>query len=192
MDEETKAFLLTRIDDIESNGLEYLQRGETHRSKHFDLTPLKQALQQYIDGYDNWNTTNNWAAMDAAWMVVGKAQRDVPAHIAQEYCRPGRSFSPTPQFNEAELPRTLTFYNPNTGARDSWFPLPSPDSGLGFDFALTHRGLGAGGGALAARTRGRDDGIDLAAIARLDEERTIELALSRENLNPPASPGMSM
>ncbi len=200
MDEETKALMLARIDEMESSGLGYQQQGETHRTKHFDCTPLKQALQQYVDGYGNWFATSRWAAMEAAWMIVGKAQRDVPAHIAQEYCRDDRSFSPTPQFNEVALPRTLTFYNFNMESRDSWFPLLSSDSGLGFSFSLIR---GASGRAMErgqtrpGRTGGARPGkslvlLDLAAITRLDEVRTLDLTLSRDHLNPPAGAGMSM
>ncbi len=195
MDEETKELMLAHIDEMESSGLEYLQQGEAHRTKHFDLTPLKQALQQYINGYDNWYATGNWAAMGAAWMVVGKAQRDVPAHVAQEYCREDRSFSLTPQFNKAVLPRALTFYNFNTPANESWYPLSSSNSGLGFDFALIYgRPLGQSVGRMV-RSAGPPEppAVDLAAITRLDKVRTIDLTLSRNHLNPPAAAqGMSM
>ncbi|MDR3503912.1 MAG: hypothetical protein P4L79_15170 [Legionella sp.] len=192
MDEETKAFMLARIDANDATGLRFQQNGEEKQSAHFDLTALKTALQAYIDGYDAWCSASNWAAMGAAWMVVGKAQRNVPAHIAQEYCREDRSFSPTPQFNEVALPRVLTFYNFNTAASDSWFPLPSSNSGLGFDFGVI-RGGGRGYARVAGSLAGLAGGVDLASITRLDEVRAVDLTLSRDHLNPPASaPGMSM
>ena len=115
MDEETKAQMLTRIDAIEVNGLAFQQNGQEHRSAHFDFTPLKEAYQRYLNGYHAWYAAQNWAAMDAAWWDIGKAQRNVPAHVAQEYCRLDRSFDPRPLFNEATLPRVLTFYNWTTG-----------------------------------------------------------------------------
>jgi hypothetical protein len=200
MDEETKAFMLTRIEANDATGLIFQQNGEEQQSAHFDLTALKTALQAYVDGYDAWDDASNWAAMEAAWLVVGKAQRNVPAHIAQEYCREDRSFSPTPQFNEATLPRVLTFYNFNTGASDSWFPLLSSNSGLGFDFGIIQApGVGSwwerDGARLPAAPRGprRGGALDLAAITRLDEVRTVDLTLSRDHLNPSASaPDMSM
>ena len=192
MDEETKAFMAARIDEMERIdaatgqpvGLVYNQAGQEHRSAHFDFTPLKEAYQRYLAGYEAWYAAQNLAAMDAAWWDVGKAQRNVPAHVAQEYCRPDRSFDPRPEFNEATLPRVLTFYNWTTGRDDSWFPLAASNSGLGFDFALI-RGrepepvpLGLLGERHAPR-------LDLAAITRLDEVRTDDLTLSREHLNPP-------
>ena len=147
---------------------------------------FQKAYQHYLDGYDAWYAANNWDAMDAAWWDVGKAQRNVPAHVAQEYCRPDRSFYPKPEFNEATLPRVLTFYNLTTGRNDSWFPLTASNSGLGFNFALMRAGGPSGiawarPGRLATLRR-----LDLAAIIRLDEVRTVDLTQSREHLNPPA------
>ncbi len=186
MDEETKAQMLVRIDAIEANGLSYKQNDQKHRSSHFDFTPLKEAYQRSLDGYNGWFATRNWAAMDAAWCDVGKAQRNVPAHVAHEYCRPDRSFAPRPEFNEAVLPRELTFYILTTGRNDYWFPLTAPNSGLGFDFALIRGGrYNRADGAWPFEGR-LASGYDLAAVSRLDEVRTADLAQSREHLNPPA------
>ncbi len=124
------------------------------------------------------NIDSNWGAMEAAWMLVSKAQRDVPAHVAQEYCRPDRPFYPCPHLNEPTLPHVLVFYNWITSRYDSWFPLTSSNSGLGFDFGLI-RSCGAGAGQTARRR------LNLAAITRLDEVRTADLMQSREHLNPP-------
>jgi hypothetical protein len=62
MDNTTKHDLLQRVQRIEElvgeglfkapRGLTYTQSGKEHRSAHFDLTPLKQALKTYIDAYD--------------------------------------------------------------------------------------------------------------------------------------------
>src|SRR3990167_4794952 len=102
MNDETKAAMAARIDEMkriddatgQPVGLVYSQAGQEHRSAHFDFTPLKQAYQRYLDGYDGWRAASNWTAMDAAWWDVGKEQRNVPAHVAQEYCRLDRSFNP--------------------------------------------------------------------------------------------------
>ncbi len=184
MDDATKAEMLARVTKIEQTGLSYTQHGVAYCTHHFDLTPLIQALQFYVDNYGAWVATENWAAMEAAWMSVGLAQRDVPAHVAQEYCRPDRAFDPCPPFNEPALPRILTFYNWITSRAESWFPLTSSNSGLGFDFALFR----------AARTLGAHPSLgdsdwrvtsDLAAVRCLDEVRTVELTQSRKHLNPP-------
>ncbi len=97
----------------------------------FDLEPLIQALQSYVNNYDALVAAHNrldYAArnratmeLNSAWIQVGKAQRDVPAHVAQEYCRPDRAFYPCPPFNEPELPRILTFHNWVTSRRSPGF-----------------------------------------------------------------------
>jgi len=197
MDDETKAAMAARIDEMErideANGqpigLVYSQAGREHRSANFDFTPLKEAYQRYLAGYDAWFAANDLDAMDSAWWDVGKAQRRFPAHVAQEYCRPDRSFDPRPEFNEATLPRVLTFYDRITRRDDSWFPLAASNSGRSFlAFALI-RG-GAADVARVAALRADDSllatELDLAAITRLDEVRTVDLTQSREHLNPPA------
>jgi hypothetical protein len=199
MDDETKAYMLARIDEIERIdeatgqpiGLVYSQAGQEHRSAHFGFTPLKEAYQRYLAGYDAWSAAQNWAAMKAAWMEVGIAQRDMPVHVVNEYCHPGRSFYPRPAFNEADLPRNVRFYNYTTDAMQHLFPLViSGSSGLGLDGAL-FRGVGVGrssasgalGGAWARGGVGHGR-ADLAAVSHLDEMRTVDLTRSRENLLP--------
>ena len=143
----------------------------------FDFKSLITALDTYVTNYDRWD----YHQRDEAWLNVGKAQREVPAHIAHEYCRGDRSFDPRPEFNEETLPRGVTFDNYVTNV-NSWFPLASSSSGLGFDFGL----LRGGGTSGAAWRRGVGwggvDGADLAAVSHLDEVRTADLTQSREIL----------
>ena len=191
MDEPTKAAMLKRIDAIEQNGLKYEQQGHTvEGSKHFDMTPLKTALQNYVNGYNTWNATRNYTAMTAAWELVGAAQRDLPVHVINEYCRPDRSFNPVPEFNEDTLPRILTYHNMNTNSVAPLFPLVAfGSSGLGVDFALFRCEDMAGGMGVRRGPRSRNlafqyGGVDLTAVSRLDEVRTADLERSRENLSP--------
>ncbi len=194
MDDETKVAMVARIDEIERIdattgqlvGLAYSQAGQDHRSAHFDFKPLKEAYQRYFAGFD----ARNWVAMHTAWRDVGKAQRDFPAHVAQEYCRLDRSFDPRPEFNEATLPRVLTFNNWTTDTLDSWFPLTASNSGLGFNFALIRAAGQWGGhvGLVGPAAAIVHAGIDFGAITRLDEVRTDDLTQLREHLNPPAMP----
>ena len=185
MDEATKVTMRTRIDGIERDGLTYSQHGAEINSKHFDLTKLTTALQKYVVRYDNWERTSNWDGMKAAWMQVGLAQRDVPVHVMNEYCRPDRSFVPVPpalklEFDEASLPRVLTFYNYATGSNSTpVFPLDvSGIAGIGFEFSLFR-----GAGIFAARwLESSQVWVDLVAVSRLDEVRTADLTQSRENL----------
>lgn len=86
MDEETMDFLSQRVAQLEENGLTYQQHGNTLTgSKHFDLSILINALDRYVTSFDQWYKDNNWHEINAAWMAVGRAQRDVPAHVAHEY-----------------------------------------------------------------------------------------------------------
>ena len=185
MDENTKAAMLVKVTSIDTVGLTYEQHGHVvEHSKHFDMTPLKTALQNYVNGYDEWDAANNYDAMKAAWMLVGLAQRDLPVHVINEYCRPDRSFDPLPAFNEDKLPRILTYNHFNMGSDVPLFPLVvSGSSGLGVDFALI-RGAGRARrhGQSAAGYVPGGGSRDLAAVSRLDEVRTADLTLSRTNL----------
>lgn len=188
MDEATKALTLADCKKMDEEGLTYTQHGvEVIGSKHFDFAPLKEAYTNYLRVHERWMANHATdAELDTAWFAVGIAQRDVPAYVAQEYCRPDRSFHPRPVFDEPNLPRTLTFYNYRSARDEQWFPCVSSDSsGLGVDFAVSR---------WAGRCRGRggvrcggvewDVDIDLAAVTSLDEASTIELTRSRENLKP--------
>lgn len=192
MSDETNADIALRIEAIESRdaatsepvGLTYRQHGGEHHSAHFNLSALKTALNEYVQGYDNWERTSNWTAMEAAWMKIGLAQRDVPVHVINEYCRRDVSFDPCPEFNEDMLPRKLMFYNFELDREEPLFPLViSASSELGIDFALVRSwdrsAIGVPG---RVRMRGWVTAIDLAAVSRLDEVRTIDLKLSREIL----------
>ena len=66
------------------------------------------------------------------------AQRDVPVHVANEYCRPDRSFDPCPAFDEQTLPRVLDVVSMSPNRR-AWFPSPAA-GGLGVDFAYCRSG----------------------------------------------------
>ena len=198
MDEPTKEAMLRRIDILEQQGLTYTQHGKTITdSKHFDITPLKTAYEDYIRIYTAWEQADHpntgRAAVVAAWMSVGKAQRDLPVHYVNEYFRTDGSFHPTPAFNEETLPRELTFVNWIVGKTERLFPLVLTDSsGLGVNFAFMRAERAGGVGCMWWRRSGHLASLDLAAITRLDEVRTNDLIQSRKNLEPSApSPGMS-
>ena len=147
--------------------------------KDFDFHSLITALETYVNTYA---TRWGYHELEMVWLEVGKAQRDVPAHIAHEYCRGDRSFDPRPEFNEDTLPRVLTFYNSVTAVK-SWFPLTSSSSGLGFDFGLLRRARGGSAAGAAGWAAGAAaPTLDLAAVSHLDEVRTADLTQSRENL----------
>jgi len=267
MDDETKAFLLEKIDEIERSGLAYQQDGVSFQNPHYDMSfvlknlspdefrqlktiagqyspkikqatadnyqkipftateyeSLKEVLEQHMPtGFFSFfyispakaigdklqfdfyslitaleNFVNNYAKCQTyheramAWLLVGIAQRNVPAHVANEYCRTDRPFDPCPEFNEETLPRVPIYsdYMRNV-VPTSWFPLTSSSSGLGFDFAFLRRG----GKWVRAYIFGSPQadalwGVsgDLTAVRHLDEVRTVDLTQSRENLSQPAN-----
>lgn len=120
-------------------------------------------------------------------MAVGRAQCDVPAHVAHEYCRAGRAFSYASfsLINEDgspdTLPRLLNITNNRSRGQQTWFPL-SYD--LGSSIALIRGKFGyVGAPDLNYWTQaGNEIGYDLQALIRLDKERTADLVLSREYL----------
>jgi hypothetical protein len=193
MDEETKASMLERINKMERDGLTYEQRGVVvEHSKHFDFTPLITALTLYKDNYDDWSTTRDSDAMNAAWMNVGLKQRDLPVHVVNEYFHPHRSFNPKPTFNEETLPRNLTFYNYITGVTSTLFPLVVSDSaGLGVNFALIRsftNSARAVSGEWWSAPNHTHSVCDLEAVMHLDKVRTAELSQSLKNLQPATGP----
>ena len=156
----------------------------------FDFHSLITALKSFVNNFHQWDHQQK----KEAWIKIGKAQRDVPAHIAQEYCRPDRSFSPAPKFNEETLPRVLTFLN-HVKQNEHWFSLNSSSSKLGSDFPIIRShgpvrihfwnpdATQEEYWAIAARRALSD----LSAVRRLDEVRIDDLTQSRENLSRPAS-----
>lgn len=191
MDEPTKATILDSCEAIEKYGLTYEQRGKIIKgSRHFALTTLIRALEDYRNGYDDWVDTDNSSDMKAAWMVVGRAQCDVPTHVINEYCRADRSFNPLPSFKEDNLPREISFYIYNFQTEqeqdEPFFPLVASDSsGPGVDFSLFRgRGVVGAWGMEGDGYEYLDASIDWRAVRYLDVVRTEDLKLSLENLKP--------
>lgn len=182
MDANTATIIHERCLDIDKNGLTYEQRGVViEHSCHFDLTPLKSALQKYVNGHDHWVATQNMTARVAAWMAVGRAQRDVTVYVANMYCRFVRATLPMDVANKDILPRNLKFYDREGGRAKSWFPLvDSASSGLGINYAIIRFTTSAM--ALDVPHAVEFPRRDLEAVSHLDEAITNELTQSRENL----------
>jgi hypothetical protein len=199
MDDDAKARTLMRCVAIESRRLNHVQNGKKINSKHFDLKPLIDALQSYVGRFDMWfDNSLKWPSRDSAWMNVGMAQRDLPAHVINEYYRKDRTFYPLPSFHEESLPRDFTYYNLNTNKTESLFPLVISDSsGLGVDFSLS-RGAGPSasfwpdcGSAVGGKMVCGNPRVDIMALSRLDRVRTNGLKQSLENLKP-SSPSLDI
>ncbi|KTD24461.1 hypothetical protein Lmac_2548 [Legionella maceachernii] len=105
-------------------------RGHTHPQA------LISSLKTYYEQCSNWNGSQ----MENHWChVVGMAQREVPVHIAQEYCRTDLALRKERSFTELEFPRTLEFDNWINDKAESWFPLHLNNK-LGEGFAIYNYG----------------------------------------------------
>jgi hypothetical protein len=190
--ERIKEGLLMQLFEQTSNGIEFQLDTRTVREKHYDFTPLLNALKTYVDNYDHWFAASNWAEMTRQWNeVVGLAQRYVPAHVAQHYCDPDETFYPTPNFNKPQFARVLHFYNYRSVVESHWFsPIISSNHGLGVDF-----GIARGARAASACNAGARCGLplrrgvlwhsDFMAVTALSQIRTKDLEPLRERLQRP-------
>ena len=191
--EAIKQGIMNQFKTHAAEGLDYELNGVTIHETHYDFSPIKAALQTYVDKYPNWKAASNSDAMRHQWCkVVGLAQRYFPAHVAQHYCDPAESFYPTPAFNKKTFVRSLEFYNAVRGRAEFWFAPISPTSGLGVDFGI----VVLDSGAVAARGAG-DQAVwhprtcDLAALTALCEVRTANLVPLMQRLEGPIQkPGM--
>lgn len=182
MDNDTKAKMHILVKNIDQNGISYEQNGVIiSGSKEASLDPLKQALAAWVNEFPNWSDEK----MTRLWLLVGQAQRDVPAHVAQEYCRRDRNFSPLPKFNEEHLPRELSFYHFSKEKEQTWFPLDEDESSkLGHRLAFLRGGRYRTGGMLLPDKLWGLSAVkaDLEAIINLDKVRKEERIQLRHNL----------
>lgn len=185
MDEETKAETLVRCEAIEDSGLTYIQYNVVKRSSHFNLTRLIDALENYVTGAQDWYAKQEWHDLTNAWMQVGLVQREVPAHVAQEYCRSDRRPVFLPSSHEGPLPRKLIFNDLDTQRQANWFPLAAnTNSGLGYHFVIY--GAVPDGSAQGSSSTPLIDNVrcDMDAMKALDKKRTSDLRQLREALQP--------
>jgi hypothetical protein len=136
------------------------------------------ALQVYVDNagkvwqYDQ--ATDHWCK------VVGGAQRGVPAHVVNEYCREDRSFSPCPAFTEEKLPRIRTSkYFPDAG---EWFTAEYNGKLCGESFAFARGALERACGGMGGGRWGGIAASDLKSLQSLSKARTQQLELLSSQL----------
>jgi hypothetical protein len=154
-----------------------LESKGTAHGKHFSLQLLMDALQTHIDNVEKvWKydqrATNHWCK------VVGGAQKHLPAHVVNEYCRGDRAFEPCPTEWESKLSqiRELKVWDGSSYVEGSWFTQPSSKDGLGLSYAAYRwrqggcRGRGRAGIEAAWRAA-----ADLMALQSLWKTRTQQL-----------------
>jgi serine/threonine protein kinase len=125
--------------ESQAEQLQVLESKGTAYGKHFSLKELTDALQVYVDNAKTWNYDKR--AISQWCQKVGGAQRRLPAHVVNEYCRIDRPFEPCPQEWESKLPRTREVperwdSKQSKRIKGSWFVDPNSDDSLGFNFAF--------------------------------------------------------
>jgi serine/threonine protein kinase len=158
-----------------------LESKGTAHGKHFDLQPLLDALKTYVDKYDSFffDKEKHWCKK------IGGAQKLLPAHVVNEYCRPDRSFDPCPREWTTTVPRTrvVEIYDGSKWVKGEWFTPPNSSDVLGVSFAFCRAGV-AGAAALTGggRAAGSGCGADLKSLQALWNARTHQLKLVSDTL----------
>lgn len=81
-----------------------LENNSTEHGVHYDFRDLMKPYEIYLNNFDS----SSCEELGIIWCQdIGKEQARAPAHVANEYCRPDRSFLPLPSFTEPDLPRTF-------------------------------------------------------------------------------------
>jgi len=114
---------LKQYEEHKKNGVSYSEQGGKTRikeAKHYNIvSPLQTAIENY-ENYqkDHHNDRQYRDTSNKLWLNIGLVQRDVPEHVASQYCSHSAfgDFSKWRNFDATDLPRLK---NP----RD-WFPNP--------------------------------------------------------------------
>jgi len=184
--EAIRVALIEQYKMLEEKGLTYTLDDTSHCDHCYDFTPLIDALKLYSERYDDWVAAGDWPEVEEHWCEeVGSLQREVPAHVAQEYCNPTRATDSHQRilFDQEQLHRSFHLYNYRANEEMVWFPLKSDDmKGLGHDIGILWEA--GGGGRWAKRlSNGQDPGAaDLAAMEALDRVRTEDIRQLIETL----------
>ncbi|QBR83806.1 hypothetical protein E3983_05375 [Legionella israelensis] len=193
--EEIRAKLLAQYKEVQDEGVNYTLNDKTRTrvkgESHFNFRPLLDALATYVQHFSQWKRPQR----EEHWCrKIGSAQRLVPAHVAQEYCRSDRQLDKFRSFKEDDFPRELGFFNKISKKIEPWFPL-SRGHGLGINFAIynvvsTRKGA-TPKGAMTTPEAGKSGVIycvarcNLTALFTLCEVRTQEIAELGESLLTP-------
>jgi hypothetical protein len=165
--------------------VEYELNGKIYNKTMFDLTPLIDAIQAYVDHYDHWSDDER---IEHWCKVVGGEQSRVIAIIAQHYCDPDQSFSEANTFDKEKMTRNLDFYNAVHKEQTSWFP--RSDSAyihvLGVDFGCCRHDASLDEAQLARRMPQKKQALmDLNALITLRAVRAEQIAGFRRKIREP-------
>lgn len=116
----------------EGDGLTYELLGIAYKEKHYDFSVIAR-LKNYHESYSFIHSTQGH---DQCWAKgVGGAQKLLPVHVVYEYCS-RRTFNPTPEFTETDLPEKMQVCDFILGRLDNWFDLTSNE--LGSRYGILH------------------------------------------------------
>jgi TPR repeat protein len=170
-----------------------LESKGTAHGKHFDLQPLLEALKTYGDNHRKWSSSR---CQEQWCKKVGGAQKLLPAHVVNEYCRPDRSFDPCPAEWTSPLPRTraVEVYIDSKWVEGAWFTPPTSSESGGLVLEAQQRGV------RGASYRGEEqvciwwycpggaETRDLESLQALWNARTQQLKLLGAKLAPISTP----
>lgn len=176
---EQNALAAAQIMELKE-GMPFTLTNTPRKMAHYDIDAYINCLTQFVKLYKKMTTeqrTKFWIE------VIGKHQREVPANLAQEYCRKDRAFKPVPDFsqpNHKDCSMKLLFNNNISCKEITWYPLPEDNKGLGVQYAI------ARGWAKEAVAFGSFDGLgnarahvrgeaDLDALIAYKEQRMLEI-----------------
>lgn len=168
-----------QLKDFESNG--------TDHGAHYDFDSFIRVFDVYRNKEseaDDLFGPVETVCYDIGHFVcrVGQAQRFVPVHVANQYCRPDRSFNPLPDFkNDTSLPRQLQI-----GPYSHWYPL---GRGLLGKYYAVYRANRPGGADtnLPYLDRAYYCRMDLAALEALRDARVSQFKELCDQLLPQAA-----
>jgi hypothetical protein len=170
-----------------------LEEGKGKHGAHYDFIALINAMKVYFKHCNKKREGEYvWSEDECVehWNKVTATQRSVPAHVVNEYCRGDRSFSLKADFNEENLPRTFSVFDPRTQKHSLWFPITSnvdQDSDCGMYSGGLSR-LQAYVGTIPDENYARFERgvvtvqVDLEAIKTLWKTRTADLVKLKEQL----------
>jgi hypothetical protein len=171
--------LLRQYNQLITYGMTYTSGSTQYTEKHFQLTFLISALEEYMAVTSKWS----WDKMDELWItLVGKAQLEVTAVIAQHLCDPS-GFSLTSSFDNISLNRS--FYCTTINQQNIfWFPRAEVSSlgkhGVNFAFC---RGQGKSVLPIAKQESMQDEvKYDIEVLKELNKKRLLQFFSFGEKL----------
>lgn len=164
---ELRNSLFNQLQELEENGINYERAGVKYNEKHFNLSPLRNALNIYISSCPNWGFNE----VKAYWCeIIGGEQKSFPISIRHFYCGHREII-----LGQLIIKRSLTLYNYTNNTEIKW---DKDLDGLGIRFAIRHsRKRGAWATADINTALG-----DLADLHRFAKSNREELDLIKKEL----------